>query len=381
MLRACGVTRFVYNWAYDRNQEHYKLTGKALSEFELRDEFNAIRREQYPWTYEVTKGAYECGVTRFRNALDFFFYGISEFPVKKKRKQDCSFSIPFSNLVINGKRLNLPHCGKLKMAETVKFSGKPKCVDIKHEGNEWYACIVVDVMPPFQYRHECENQARSVGIDLGLKDYITLSTGEKVKAPKIGRKLEKRLAQANKSLSRKVKRSCNWKKAKARVNKIHKLIARQRNHFINELTSRLVREYGFIGIENLNLKGMMKTNLAKSLADAGLGEFVRQLEYKSKLAGSIVQKIDRFYASTKTCSSCNLITGSSRLDIRAWTCTNCGAAHDRDVNAALNIEREASRKYQEVIACGDMVKPKGTRSRRYKSVKQELPSNSPSEMR
>lgn len=376
MLQACGVTRFAQNWALDYSKAYHEATGKTLSEFELQKQFNTIRKEQFPWTYNVTKWACQGGIIRFRTALDAFFKGVSLYPVRKKRKQDCSFHIGYqTDTFVAGKRINIPNCGKVKMAEILRFPGKPKFATIKREGNEWYAFVGVDVMPPYRYPHPCENQTRSVGIDLGLKDYITLSTGEKVEAPKIGRKLEKKLARAQRAVDRKEKWSCNWKKAKAKVNKIHKLIARQRNQFLHDLSSRLVREYGFIGIENLCLEGMLKTNLAKSVGDAGFGIFVRQLEYKSKLAGSVVQKIDRFYASTKTCSSCNLITGSSKLSIRAWTCTNCGAVHDRDVNAALNIEREASRKYREVIACGDLVNPKRVRSPRYRSVKQVLPSN------
>ncbi len=382
MFLACGVVRFAYNWAYDENLKHYHATGKTLGEFALSRKFNSIRGELYPWTYAVTKWASQIGIRRFSNSLEDFFNQISNFPKRKKRKQDCSFHIGFGNFKVRNKRINLPHGGRVKMAEGLRFPGVPKYVDIKREGTDWFACIAVDVTPPFRYRHLCENQTRSVGIDLGLKDYITLNTGDKTETPKIGRKLEKKLVRAQRAVDRKEKWSANQKKARAKVSKIHKLIARRRKQFTNALSSNLVSEYGFIGIESLNLTGLLKTHWSKSFRDAGFGEFIRQLEYKSKLAGTVVQKIDRFFPSTKTCSSCNLVTGSSRLNIRAWTCTHCGMAHDRDTNAAKNILVEAARKYQEAQnACGDLVKPKRVRSPRYKSKKQELPFNSVNEMR
>lgn len=379
LLNACGVTRFAFNWAVDENNREYAETGKILGEFTLVKRFNAIRREKFPWTYDVTKWACQDGITRYAKAMDDFIAKIHDKPKHKARKNDESFYTGPDVLRIEGKRLQLRQGLRIRMAETVRFPGPVKFVIVKRENEDWFASVKIDVMPPYQYHHQCENQALSVGIDLGLKDYITLSTGEKIEAPKIGRGLEKRLAHAYRMAAKKQVGSANQKKAYRNVARIHKLIVRKRRDFINNLTSYLIKSYGFIAIENMSIGGFMRSRLAKSFADAAFGMFIKQLQYKAEIAGTVIHVIDKWYPSTKTCSTCNKVTGSSNLGIRKWTCSNCATTHDRDINAARNIAAEASRRSWEKNACGGYAQSRGSlrSSSKCKPMKQELASNLP----
>lgn len=178
---------------------------------------------------------------------------------------------------------------------------------------------------------------KCVGIDLGLKDLFIFSNGDVVNNPRWFRKNQSKLAKAQRHLSRKKKCSKRYEKQRIKVAKVHEKIANQRKYFLHCTSTALVREFDEIITEDLNVAGLKKTNLGKSVSDASWSEFIRQLEYKSNWYGKSFVKIDRFYASSQICSSCGHKDGKKALDIREWTCSNCGVEHDRDFNAALNI--------------------------------------------
>ena len=177
----------------------------------------------------------------------------------------------------------------------------------------------------------------SVGIDLGLKDLFIFSNGDVVSNPRWYRKSQAKLSKEQKHLSRKQKGSKRYEKQRLKVARVHEKISNQRKHFTHNISTALVREFDVIACEDLNVAGMKKGNLSKSVSDAGWSAFVRQLEYKARWYGKSFVRIDRFYPSSQICSSCGHKDGKKALDVREWACSNCGVEHDRDLNAAANV--------------------------------------------
>jgi putative transposase len=205
------------------------------------------------------------------------------------------------------------------------------------------------------------DSARVVGIDLGLKDFATLTDAPPVPAPRFFRKGQRKLRKAQRSLSRREPGSNRRGKAKIRVARTHQKIANKRGDFLHKLTTKLVAEHDGICIEDLSLKGLVRTKLAKSFTDASLGEFRRQLEYKSVWNRKHLAVIDRWFPSSRMCRDCKAINATLTLSDRKWACV-CGAVHDRDPNAANNIKDEGLRilaagHAERLNARGDTVRP------------------------
>jgi putative transposase len=193
-----------------------------------------------------------------------------------------------------------------------------------------------------------------VGLDLGIKSMVALSTGESVGNPKYFAQDEKKLAKAQRRLAKKQKGSKNRAKARLKVARIHARIADRRRDYQHKLSTRIMHENQVVCVESLAVKNMVKNHaLAKAISDVGWGEFVRQLDYKARWYGRTLVKIDRFYPSSKTCHACKHELDSLSLDIREWVCPACGVVHDRDTNAALNILAEGL----SVAACGGNRRP------------------------
>jgi len=228
------------------------------------------------------------------------------------------------------------------MRETLRFSGKILSATISRTADQWFASITVDTdqnhLPP------AENQG-VVGVDLGVSALATLSTGEVVAGAKPHKALLSRLQRLSRSLSRKVKGGANRHKAKRKLAKLYARIANIRKDTLHQLTTDLTRRFALIGIEDLNVSGMVKNrHLSRAISDMGFFEFRRQLEYKAEMRGALVVVADRFFASSKTCSNpaCGHKLDKLPLSVREWICPCCGAIHDRDVNAAINLANYAS---------------------------------------
>jgi putative transposase len=226
------------------------------------------------------------------------------------------------------------------MRDSLLFTVKIMSATVSRVADRWFVSITVDT-PENHHLPRAENQG-AVGVDLGVSTLATLSTGERIYGPKPHKVLLCRLRRLSKSLSRKQKGSANRRKAKAKLAKLHARIAANRADAMHKLTTSLTRQFHTIAIEDLNVSGMVKTrHLARSIADMGFYEFRRQLEYKAAMRGGQVVVADRFFASSKTCSVCGHKLVALPLAVREWTCPACGAIHDRDVNAAKNLERLA----------------------------------------
>lgn len=337
--KACGVARKAYNWALDEWQKDYAAGGKP-NEAALRRKLNSIKREQFPWMLEVTKNAPQMAIIQLGQAFKNFFAKRAKYPVFRKKWIDDRFSLTNDQFTVNASRIRIPHLGWVRMRESLRFIGKIISATISRVANKWYVSITVE-MPETSKKTANENQV-AVGVDLGLLHFAKLSNGEWMEGPKPHKALLSRLKRLSRSLSRKEKGSKNREKLKIKLSCLHARIANIRRDAIHKLTTYLTQNFTHIGIENLNIKGMMKNRrLSRSISDMGFYEFRRQLEYKANLYGKTVVIVDRWFASSKICSCCGYKRDELALSVREWTCIQCQAHHDRDLNAAKNLEKMA----------------------------------------
>ena len=345
--RCAGSSRFVWNIGLARWQELYEA-GEKPSWQKINAEINARKKQDLGWLYELP-----CEVANFSArdlgvAFSNFFrrvksgdskVGYPKFKAKKRVKP--SFSLDSRTVRFKGKNIRIPKLGWIKTSEDLRLSGKICAARISKHAGHWYVSVAVEVDDSWIYPHRCENQTEVVGIDLGVNDLAILSDGTRFNAPRILRKKEIKLKRLNKELSRRTKGGKNWNKTKKKLGTLHKHIADVRNDTIHKMTTHIVSKFGVIGVEDLCVKGMARTRLAKSIHDAAFGEVMRQLEYKSQLSGSTIVKADRWFPSSKTCHVCGTIVDELPLSVRQWTCDSCDTDHDRDDNAAQNLKNLA----------------------------------------
>jgi putative transposase len=343
--RAAGTARFAYNWAlaeWKRQYEAWKADPSLPkpSQQSLRRQLNAIKREQFPWMLEVTKNAPQMAIIQLGQAFQNFFAGRARYPQFRKKGVHDRFTLTNDQFSIDGCRIRIPNLGWVRMRESLRFAGKLMSATISRVADRWFVSITVDT-PDSSHLSKAENQG-AVGVDLGVLALATLSTGEAIPGPKAHTALLARLKRLSRSLSRKQKGSANRVKAKANLARLHARISHIRQDALHKLTTDITRRFHTIGIEDLNVRGMVKNrHLARSIMDMGFFEFRRQLEYKAARRGGVVVVADRFFASSKTCSACGHKLDDLPLSVRQWTCPVCGAVHDRDVNAAINLKKVA----------------------------------------
>jgi putative transposase len=353
LARACGTARFAWNWALARWQAQYaahranSLLPKP-SEGALRRELNALKREQFPWMLEVTKCAPQEAIINLGKAYQNWFASLSgkrrgpkvRAPQFKKKGRRDSFKCSAGTFEVDGSRLRIPNLGWVSMRETLRFTGKLVSLTVSRTAHAWFAAVTVETD---ETPVRSESQA-AVGVDLGLKALAMLSDGTAVAGPRALGSLLQRLRRLSRAHSRKQKGSANRRKSAQRLARLHWRIANVRSDALHQLTHRLTRDYGFIAIEDLNVAAMLRNrHLARPIADAGFGEFRRQLEYKAAQRGVRVEVVDRWFPSSKTCGDCASVNEALTLPDRFWVCRACGATHDRDVNAAKNILKEGLR--------------------------------------
>lgn len=358
LAKAAGAARFAYNWAlseWRRQYQAHKLDPSLPrpSQGALRRQLNALKPTAFPWMFEVTKCAPQMAIIHLSDAFQRYFDGNARYPTYRKKGVDDRFTITNDQFKVQGKRVRIPNLGWVRMREELRFEGKILSGTVSRRAGRWFISINVEVaqgeedvkaLPP------PENQG-VVGVDLGITTLATLSTGEKVQGPKAHAALLQRQRRLARSLSRKQKGSKNREKAKLKLAKLHARIANIRLDATHRLTKRLVDGFDTIVIEDLNVNGM-RTNrsLARVVSDASFFEFRRQLEYKGKERGNRLVIADRWFASSKTCSACGSQYQGLKLSHRSWACSACGAHHDRDFNAAINLAAYAAS--SAVSACG-----------------------------
>ena len=344
LARAAGTARFAYNWALGEWKKQYEAckadpTLPRPTEAALRRQLNSIKREQYPWMLEVTKNAPQMAIMQLGRAFENFFAGRAHYPRFRSKGRDDRFTISNDQFRIERRRIRIPKLGWIRMREGLRFAGKVVSASVARVADYWYASITIDTSdPPVP---PADNQG-AVGVDLGIKALATLSTGETFQGPKALRRLLVRLRRLSRALSRKAKGSCNRARTKLKLARLHARIANIRRDSLHQLSTSVTRRFHTIGIEDLNVKGMLgNRHLARAIADMGFYELRRQIEYKAAWRGAKVVLVDRWYPSSKTCSGCGYRLESLGLGLRDWTCPGCGELNDRDVNAAINLRNMA----------------------------------------
>ena len=340
--KAAGTARFVWNWALAEWNRHYEA-GEKPTAFKLKKQFNEIRREQFPWTWEVTKNASDQPILDLGKAFSAFFEGKARRPrFKSKKRSKPSFYLANDQFELGDHRIWVPKLGWVNMAETLRFKGKVTGARITKTADWWFVSLTVELPDAL-----AERKQGAIGIDVGLNRLATLITGEEYENQAFLKTALGKLRQANKRLHRRKLGSKNREKARRQIARLHYRITCMRDDVLQKLTTRLADCYGTIGIEDLNLKGLLKNRrLSRSFSDAALGKLLNLLEAKVEQRGGQIIKVGRFFPSSKTCHWCGWKWEDMQLSDRVFLCQNpkCAYHHceqDRDYNASLNILREA----------------------------------------
>jgi putative transposase len=343
LKKACGCARKAWNWALSRWEEAYKAGGKP-SAYSLKKELNAIKEEQFPWMYESTKTAPEQAILNLGKAYQNFFKGLKDKrkvgKPKFKSKKSAKDSFYLCNTVkrVKDGRLFVPNiAGGIGMSEEDRFQVKKMSYTVSRDVDRWYVSVLVETEVA-----ELPKTGKTVGIDLGIKTLATMSDGTTIENPHLLKKQMRKLARKQRELSRKQKGSKNREKARIKVAKIHRTVRLARLDVLHQATTKLVRSYDTIVIEDLNVKGMVKNHkLARAISDCGFGMFRSMLENKCKMYGKTLVIADRFFPSSKTCSKCGNKKEELKLSERMFVCEKCNFEIDRDLNAAINLEKYA----------------------------------------
>jgi putative transposase len=341
--RMAGARRWVWNWALGRRKAYYAEYGKTIPASQLSSELTALKQQpDTAWLKEADSQALQQTLKDLDRAFRNFFEGRARFPRFKSKKRDAArFRIPQRVKIADGK-VCVPKVGHVRIRQSQPVTETTKSATFRRATDgKWYVSLTAEFEMPDVASAE-PDPVNVVGIDLGLKDFAVLSDGERVPAPKFFRKGQRKLRKAQRVLSRRKPGSNRRAEAKTRVARIHQRIANQRGDFLHKLTTDLVVNHDGLCIEDLSLKGLARTKLAKSFADASMGEFRRQVEYKSVWNRKYLAVIDRFYPSSRLCRDCGAINETLTLSDRQWVC-DCGMAHDRDLSAAINIRDEGLR--------------------------------------
>ena len=365
-----GARRFVWNWALNRKRQHYQQTGTMLSYNDLAAELTQMKQQPATaWLREIDSQSLQQALRDLHSAYQHFFRRAHNgekkkgFPKFKSRKTDPPrFRIP-QRVRLEGSVVSVPKIGLIKVILHRPLEGVTKGATFKREAcGHWYISLVVEQQIAPKVDRPIQTH---IGIDVGVKSLAALSSGETIENPRWYRTQTRKLRRAQKALSRKVKGSRNRGKARIVVARLHQKIRNQRNDFLHKLSTDLIQHNDLVSIEDLNVRGLAKSKLAKSVLDAGWGMFRSMLAYKAERNDTHLIAIGRFFPSSKTCSVCGSINADLTLADRDWICT-CGVQHDRDLNAARTIDREGVRLFEQIVAaghaetqnaCGDPVSP------------------------
>ncbi|MER5379929.1 RNA-guided endonuclease TnpB family protein [Streptomyces sp. NPDC002688] len=369
LSRTFGCVRFVYNkaleertraWYGEQRRMSYVQSSAALTEWK--------KAEELAFLAEVSSVPLQQALRHLQSAFGSFFAKRAKYPRYKSRKRSrASAEYTRSAFAWRDGRLTLAKMADpldIRWSRALPEGAEPTTVTVSRDSaGRWFVSLLCEgtVTP-------APDTTAAVGIDAGITSLVTLSTGEKIANPRHERRDRARLAMAQRELSRKVKGSSNREKARRKVARVHARIADRRRDFLHKLTTRLVRENQTVVIEDLAVRNLLKNGrLARAISDAAWTELRMMLEYKCAWYGRELVVIDRWFPSSKQCGACGTVRGTLALNVREWTC-DCGATHDRDVNAACNILAAGLA----VSACGDGVRPQRESSRTGRSsAKQE----------
>ena len=340
-----GCARFVYNYFLNQRQEQYRLTGKSDNYVAQAKALTTLKKqEETAWLKEVNAQSLQSALRCLETSYTNFFKKRAKFPNFKSKHSKNSFTAP-QFAYIAGDRLFIRKFKEgIKCRVHREIKGKIGKVTItKTPSGKYFASVHTEE----EYITPFEKTNKSVGLDLGLKDFLTTSEGERFNNKRYTKKYERRLATAQRHLSRKKKGSRGYESQRLKVARLHEKISNTRADYLHKCSISLIRRYDIICVEDLNVKGLMRNHhLAKSISDASWGTFVSMLSYKAEWNDKKVVKIDRFYPSSQICNVCGSVNKvTKKLSVREWECPSCHTHHDRDVNAAINILRVGLKQY------------------------------------
>jgi putative transposase len=351
---ACGTARYAYNWGLAEWQRMHKA-GEKPSMAKVKIRWNAHRKAELPWSYEVTKCASGQAIMDLGAAFTNFFRDCKKprkqrhfhYPTVRRKQLNEGFALWNDQFDIADNNVRIAKLGWVRLREELRFAGKIMGAIVSFCGGRWFISVQVDT----DGIRDAAPEGTVCGVDLGSRTLATLSTGQKLLGPKprkhlFGRikRLQRRISlQKHRAKKAGVKASRRQYVRQLRLSKLHARCSNIRNDAAHKLTTDLTRRFETIVIENLNVSGMAKNHsLAGSVLDCAFYEIRRQLQYKATMRGGHIMVTDRFFPSTQICSECGCLSGPKgreQLGVEQWTCSDCGAEHDRDVNAAINLEK------------------------------------------
>lgn len=353
--KTIGSSRFVFNYFLNLWNDEYKKTGKGLTYNKCAVMIPTLKKsDEYSWLKEIDSMALQSSIKNLEDSFNRFFKKQNKAP-KFKSKKNLTQSYITKNgnndtsIQIQGNRIKLPKIKMIKFSNSREINGRILRATISRKASgKYFISLLVE-----ENIQELEKTNSSVGIDLGIKDFAILDDGTIYNNNRYTTKMAKQLAREQRKLSKryeqakkedkKLKDAKNYQKQKIKVARLHEKVANQREDFLNKVSTIIIKNHDVICIEDLNTKGMLKNHkLAKSISDVSWSMFVTKLQYKVDWYGKKVVKIDRWYPSSQICSDCGVNSGKKTLDVRYWEC-ECGAKHDRDVNASINIKKEGLR--------------------------------------
>jgi putative transposase len=362
LAKAFGCARVVFNDGLRARQEAFAAGLPYVTDSELSARLTKSKAtSERAWLGEVSAVILQQALVDLNIAYRNFFasanaqrkgpmIGPPRYRSRKDKRQAIRFTRNAKFSITLGGKLRLPKIGDIRVRWSRPLPSAPSSVTlIRDAAGRYFASFVVEVEPGPLPKTESV-----IGIDLGLSHFAVLSNGRKIASPRFLRRAEKKLRRAQRSLSRKQEGSRNQKRARGRVARVHAQVTDARREFHHQLSTALIRENQAVAVEDLAVKGLGRTHLAKSIYDAGWSAFVRMLEYKAQRYERSFYRIGRFEPTTQVCSSCGAKDGPKGLGIRTWQCRRCGVWLDRDINAAVNVARAAG---LAVTACGAQVRP------------------------
>ena len=350
-----GCSRWVYNWALEKKTKAYYQNEESLSFTDLSGRLTSKKKEEETeWLQEVSAVTLQQSLRNLSQAFTNFFEGRAEYPSFKSKKSDQTaryVGTAFNIREQNGKRkLRLSKMpGLIRVRWSRELPSEPSsCTVTKNAAGQYHVCFVcteeIQTLPRINGE---DGDFRFVGIDLGIESLVTLSTGKEVGNPRWFEDEYERLRREQQKLSRKKKGSSNWERQRKRVAKVHQRIQDRRKDFIEKLTTRLVENFDVIVVEDLAVKNMQQNgNLARHIGQAGWNQIVRRLRDKCEWHRRTLVIADKWFPSSQRCSDCGHVDGKKPLGVREWTCSECSARHDRDINAAKNLSRVGQARIQ-----------------------------------